>query len=232
MPPRCCSEERHEDCHGLQLFVTEYGPAEAPLTISLAHCWMLDQEDWHYPVRALQQEFGHRVRVVTWDHRGHGRSEACAKAACTTENLARDLAALSEELAPSGPLLLAGHSIGAMTILALAEQRPELFVRVIERQVVRRFVFGRPIRLADSALTVDVSQLAARNRRRVLRGLHAPSALRRAEGVLRDPDRSAGGCPVTCSGPLAHPRALGPAPCPARPGPPRQLCRYVGPPKC
>lgn len=192
---------------GLLLFFTEYGPRDAPLTIFLAHCWTLNQEDWHYQVQALQQEFGHRVRVVTWDHRGHGRSEACAKTACTIENLARDQAALIEELAPSGPLLLAGHSIGGMTMLALAEQRPELFERVvgaafiatsagdmdsvtlglpeagkllrtqiprilglrsrtlswgarrrtpvIERQVVRRFLFGKPTRLTDSALTVD-----------------------------------------------------------------------------
>ena len=30
-------------------------------------------------------------------------------------------------MAPDGPLVLVGHSMGGMTIMALAEQRPELF---------------------------------------------------------------------------------------------------------
>jgi pimeloyl-ACP methyl ester carboxylesterase len=103
--------------------------------------------------------------------------------------------------------VLAGHSIGGMTMMSLAEQRPEIYDRVvgaafvstssgaldtvtlglpemgpflraqipralalrsrtltkrarrrapiIERQIVRRFLFGRPMRLADAALTVD-----------------------------------------------------------------------------
>jgi len=192
---------------GLALDVRTYGPADAPLAVVLAHCWTLNQEDWHYQVRALQREFGHRIRIVTWDHRGHGGSTPAPKSACTIDHLARDMADVLETHAPTGKLVLGGHSIGGMTIMALAEQRPELFDRVvgaafvatssgqldtvtlglpemgpfvraqipralalrsrtltrrarrrapiIERQVVRRFLFGRPMRLADAALTVD-----------------------------------------------------------------------------
>ena len=59
------------------LAVTTYGPPDAPLTVFLAHCWTLNRSDWHYQVRDLQREFGHDIRVVTWDHRGHGESARC-----------------------------------------------------------------------------------------------------------------------------------------------------------
>lgn len=192
---------------GLELDVRAYGPEDVPVTVMLAHCWTLNQEDWHYQVRDLQREFGHRIRIVTWDHRGHGGSDAAPKHACTIENLARDMGDIVDRYAPSGSLVLAGHSIGGMTTIALAEQRPEIFDRVvgvafvstssgqldtvtlglpemgpflrrqiprvlafrsrtltkrarrrapiIERRVVARFLFGRPMRLADAALTVD-----------------------------------------------------------------------------
>jgi pimeloyl-ACP methyl ester carboxylesterase len=192
---------------GLRLDVRTYGPEDVPLTVLLSHCWTLNQEDWHYQVRALQREFGHQIRIVTWDHRGHGGSDAAPKSSCTIDHLARDMADVIETYAPTGRLVLAGHSIGGMTMMALAEARPETFDRVvaaafvstssgeldtvtlglpemgpflraqipralalrsrtltkrarrrapiIERQVVRRFVFGRPMRLADAALTVD-----------------------------------------------------------------------------
>ena len=192
---------------GLELDVRVYGPAGVPVTVLLSHCWTLNQEDWHYQVRALQQEFGHRIRIVTWDHRGHGASEVAPKSSCTIETLARDMADVIATYAPTGNLVLAGHSIGGMTIMALAEQQPEVFDRVvgtalvatscgelntvtlglpemgpflraqiprvlafrartltkrarrrapiIERRVVSRFLFGRPMRLADAALTVD-----------------------------------------------------------------------------
>jgi pimeloyl-ACP methyl ester carboxylesterase len=192
---------------GLELDVRTYGPEDVAVSVVLAHCWTLNQEDWHYQVRALQREFGHQIRIVTWDHRGHGASEVAPKSSCTIDNLARDMADVIEQHAPHGRLVLAGHSIGGMTTMALAEQRPELFDRVvgaafvatssgkldtvtlglpemgpflraqiprmlafrsrtltkrarrrapiIERRVVSRFLFGRPMRLADAALTVD-----------------------------------------------------------------------------
>ena len=192
---------------GLELDVRSYGPDDVPVTVLLAHCWTLNQEDWHYQVRALQREFGHRIRIVTWDHRGHGVSEVAPRSDCTIDNLARDMADVIATHAPRGKLVLAGHSIGGMTMMALAEQRPELYQRVvgaafvatssgkldtvtlglpemgpflraqiprmlafrsrtltkrarrrapiIERRVVSRFLFGRPMRLADAALTVD-----------------------------------------------------------------------------
>jgi pimeloyl-ACP methyl ester carboxylesterase len=192
---------------GLHLNVTTYGPDDAQLTVFLAHCWTLNQEDWHYQVRDLQREFGHGIRIVTWDHRGHGDSDPVSRAGATIANLALDWSDLIDDLAPTGPLVLAGHSIGGMTLMQLCQIRPDLFERVVgaafvstssgqldtvtlglpeagpllraqiprmlalrsrtlsrrarrrapivERLVMRRFVFGRPLRLADAALAVD-----------------------------------------------------------------------------
>ena len=71
---------------GHHLSVTTYGPHDAPLTVFLAHCWTLNQQDWHYQVRDLQREFGHGIRIVTWDHRGHGDSDPVPRAQATIEN--------------------------------------------------------------------------------------------------------------------------------------------------
>jgi pimeloyl-ACP methyl ester carboxylesterase len=116
---------------GLQLDVRTYGPVDAPVTAVLAHCWTLNQTDWHYQVRDLQREFGHRIRIVTWDHRGHGHSDPAPRSACLIENLARDMGDVIDTYAPHGKLVLAGHSIGGMTMMVLARQRPELFDRVV-----------------------------------------------------------------------------------------------------
>lgn len=111
----------------LALAVQTYGPADAPVAVVLSHCWTSDHEDWHYQVEALQDAFGHGVRVVTYDHRGHGASQESPEAACTIANLGRDLGDVIDAYAPTGRLVLAGHSIGGMTMMALAEQRPELY---------------------------------------------------------------------------------------------------------
>ncbi len=116
---------------GLRLDVRTYGPADAPVTVALSHCWTLNQEDWRYQVRALQREFGHGIRILTWDHRGHGSSDHARRPACTIANLARDMSDVIDAHAPEGKLVVAGHSIGGMTMMALAEQRPELFDRVV-----------------------------------------------------------------------------------------------------
>lgn len=115
---------------GLRLHVTTHGRADATVTVLLAHCWTADEEDWHYQVRDLLDRYGADVRVVTWDARGHGRSEESPLEACTIENLARDLGAVVDAYAADGPLVLAGHSIGGMTIMELPETRPDLVHRV------------------------------------------------------------------------------------------------------
>ncbi len=112
---------------GLELHVLVEGADDAGLTVVLAHCWTSDHDSWRYQVRDLRHRFGDRVRVVSYDHRGHGASDPTPREDATIENLGRDLSDLIDTHTPTGDLVLAGHSIGGMTVMALAEQRPDLF---------------------------------------------------------------------------------------------------------
>jgi pimeloyl-ACP methyl ester carboxylesterase len=114
---------------GAPLHVEIDGPASAPVTVLLAHGWTLDGRTWAPVTRAL---VGGRapVRVVRPDHRGHGRSAVVDPSTMTIEQLADDLAEVVDAVAPTGPLVLAGHSMGGMTLMAMAERHPQLFDRV------------------------------------------------------------------------------------------------------
>ncbi len=112
---------------GLQLHVHAEGPPDAPVTVVLAHCWTSDHDSWRYQLRDLRAKYGHDVRLVTYDHRGHGQSDPAPKHGARIEHLGRDLGAVIDEYAGHGPLVLVGHSIGGMTIMELALQRPALF---------------------------------------------------------------------------------------------------------
>lgn len=116
---------------GLSLHVTVHGPDDAPVTVLLSHCWTADESDWHYQVRDLLSRYGHRIRIVTWDHRGHGESDPAAEADCTIPHLARDIGRVTDAIAPEGPLVVVGHSVGGMAITAIPEERPDLMPRIV-----------------------------------------------------------------------------------------------------
>jgi pimeloyl-ACP methyl ester carboxylesterase len=97
------------------------------LTVVLVHGFALDRRCWHFQRRSLAKLTSPRVRVVLYDHRSHGQSERASWASCTIAQLGADLDAVLRSLVPSGPVVLVGHSMGGMTIMALAEERPELF---------------------------------------------------------------------------------------------------------
>jgi pimeloyl-ACP methyl ester carboxylesterase len=107
---------------GTRLHVEVRGPEDGP-TVVLSHCWSTSLNSWARVVRELPEH----LRVVLYDQRGHGRSERAPRESCTIEQLGHDLDAVIRALAPEGPLVLVGHSMGGMTIMALAEQHPELF---------------------------------------------------------------------------------------------------------
>jgi pimeloyl-ACP methyl ester carboxylesterase len=163
---------------GLRLYVRVEGSREARLTVVLAHCWTSDHDSWRYQVRDLRHRFGDSVRLVSYDHRGHGASEETPRQAATIENLGRDLAALVEAHASDGDLVLAGHSIGGMALMALAEHRPELFRRVrgvlfvatsggsLGRVPARCGGFGEKVREQVPAVLAARSRMLGRRRRR------------------------------------------------------------------
>ncbi|MGW1346212.1 alpha/beta fold hydrolase [Kribbella sp. NPDC002412] len=113
---------------GLRLNVETTGPEDAPVTVLLVHGWTCSTRSWHNQVEALPQILGKdAVRVVTYDHRGHGRSDAAPVGSTRIEQLADDLMTVLDTVVGDGPVVYAGHSMGGMTLMELADQRPEVF---------------------------------------------------------------------------------------------------------
>ncbi|HJQ47915.1 MAG TPA: alpha/beta hydrolase [Amycolatopsis sp.] len=114
---------------GTPLAVSEILPDEgkAELTVVGVHGFALSQRSWHFQRRDLSALALPRVRQVYYDHRGHGASGAATDATSTIEQLAQDLDAVLRAVAPDGPIVLIGHSLGGMVVMELAQLRPELF---------------------------------------------------------------------------------------------------------
>src|SRR5882757_2165780 len=94
-----------------------------PHTIIFCHGYTLNQDCWHFQRAALDEH-----RLVFWDQRDHGRSGRSAAGAASIDRLGADLDLIIKAVAPGDmPVVLAGHSMGGMTIMALARQHPELF---------------------------------------------------------------------------------------------------------
>ena len=110
---------------GTRLHAEVYGPTGAP-TVVLAHGWTCSIAFWAPVINQLAGEY----RLVAYDQRGHGRSDIPRdRAAYGTRALAEDLEAVLAEVVPAGErAVLAGHSMGGMTIMA-AGGRPETAAR-------------------------------------------------------------------------------------------------------
>jgi pimeloyl-ACP methyl ester carboxylesterase len=112
---------------GVALAVRECGPEDAPATVVFVHGFCNSMESFHFQRRDLEKMWGPRVRMIFFDLRGHGRSGEPSTGSCTVPQLGRDLVEVVRACAPDGPLMLVGHSMGGMAILAAAAQYPELF---------------------------------------------------------------------------------------------------------
>lgn len=93
------------------------------VTVVFVHGYALNLDCWHF------QRAGYRglVRSVYYDQRSHGRSGRSSSKNATIEQLGEDLLAVLDHVAPDGRVVLVGHSMGGMSIIALAEAHPELF---------------------------------------------------------------------------------------------------------
>ncbi|KIF68398.1 lipase [Streptomyces sp. AcH 505] len=142
--------------------------APAPVTVVFSHGYCLNQDSWHFQRAALRG----LVRTVHWDQRSHGRSgrgvaqRGPGAVPVTIEQLGRDLKAVIDAAAPEGPLVLVGHSMGGMTMMALADQYPEL---VRERVVAVALVGTSSGRLGEVNYGLPVAGVNAV--RRVLPGV-------------------------------------------------------------
>ena len=95
----------------------------AELTVVFVHGYALNLDSWHF------QRAGYRglVRSVFFDQRSHGRSGRSDEEHATIEQCGRDLMRVIDQAVPDGPVVLVGHSMGGMSIVALAEEYPNVF---------------------------------------------------------------------------------------------------------
>jgi len=112
---------------GVQLYVEVDEPGararDRGLTIVFVHGYALNLDCWHYQRLGLRGS----ARLVFYDQRSHGRSGRGPAENATIEQLGQDLRSVIDAVAPQGPVVLVGHSMGGMTVMALADQHPDLF---------------------------------------------------------------------------------------------------------
>src|SRR5688500_18838903 len=78
------------------------------LTVIFLHGYGLNMDCWHFERRDLAG-IG---TMVFYDQRSHGRSGRSPKENVSIEQLGRDLYGILEKFAPTGPVILVGHSMG------------------------------------------------------------------------------------------------------------------------
>ncbi|MDG4793956.1 alpha/beta hydrolase [Micromonospora sp. WMMD1082] len=127
-------EQRYDEAYRLEMpdgtdihveVVEPTRPVEGNPTVVLVHGFCLDMGTFHFQRRLLAERGEHRI--VAYDQPGHGRSGRLESGDYDLMALGHTLRRVIDETAPDGPLVLVGHSMGGMTIMALAELYPEMF---------------------------------------------------------------------------------------------------------
>ncbi|HVD53916.1 MAG TPA: alpha/beta hydrolase [Propionibacteriaceae bacterium] len=98
------------------------GPADE-FTLVFVHGYGLNLDCWHFQ----RLHFRGQLRQVFYDQRSHGRSGRSEAELCRIPQLGEDLYQVLQEVVGDTPMVLIGHSMGGMTIMRLAQSRPDLF---------------------------------------------------------------------------------------------------------
>jgi pimeloyl-ACP methyl ester carboxylesterase len=108
---------RVRSADGTALYAEIFGASELP-TLVLCHGWTEALRYWSLVIRELSAEF----RIVAYDLRGHGESAPAADGDYSLERFGEDLEAVLAGAVPEGQrAVVAGHSLGAMSIAAWCE---------------------------------------------------------------------------------------------------------------
>ncbi|MFB6979990.1 alpha/beta fold hydrolase [Streptomyces scopuliridis] len=105
---------------GTRIHVEVHGDDGRPAVV-LAHGWTCSMRFWAAQLADLAADH----RVIVYDQRGHGRTAvpAAHSSGYSTDALADDLeAVLAATLEPGERAVLAGHSMGGMTLMAAARR--------------------------------------------------------------------------------------------------------------
>ncbi|MGZ4104964.1 MAG: alpha/beta fold hydrolase [Actinomycetota bacterium] len=103
---------------GTLLHVEEAGAGQ---TVIFSHGFSLNSTLWHHQLKDLAGD----MRLVLYDHRGHGYSGLPPSEDWSLDALAHDLEAVIRDAAPDEEVVIVGHSMGGMTALRYCELYPE-----------------------------------------------------------------------------------------------------------
>jgi pimeloyl-ACP methyl ester carboxylesterase len=107
---------------GTEIAVEILGDGHRGPTLVFVHGWTFSSRSWHY-----QRMLAERYRLVLMDHRDHGESGRGPREHRTVDQVGRDLYAVLRATCAGRDVVLVGHSMGGMTVMALAAEHPELF---------------------------------------------------------------------------------------------------------
>lgn len=165
---------------GVPLAVREVGPENAPLTVVFAHGFCLRMGAFYFQRARLTAQWGDQVRMVFYDQRGHGQSGDAAPETFTVPQLGHDLETVLAVMAPRGPVVLVGHSMGGMTVLAHARLYPQRYpTRVVGVALIASAAEG----VSRSPLGEILRNPALEAARFAVR--YAPKTVHHARGAVR-----------------------------------------------
>ena len=165
---------------GVDLAVREAGPEDARLTVVFAHGFCLRMGAFYFQRARLVEQWGPQVRMVFYDQRGHGQSAEAAPETYTVTQLGQDLETVLSVMAPRGPVVLVGHSMGGMTVLSHARQFPQRYpTRVVGTAIIASAAEGvsrSPLGEILKNPALEAARFAAR---------YAPKAVHRTRGAAK-----------------------------------------------
>lgn len=113
-----------EPVDGVELDLGYY-PVRPEPTIVFVHGFCLDMGTFYFQRKELARQGDYRL--VFYDQPGHGRSGRLESGEYELPVLGEALRAVLDATVPEGPIVLVGHSMGGMAIMAFAELHPEVF---------------------------------------------------------------------------------------------------------
>ncbi|GIE96059.1 alpha/beta fold hydrolase [Paractinoplanes rishiriensis] len=113
------------DGTNLHVEIVEPAAPTGEPTIVFVHGFALDMGTFYFQRKEFAERADHRL--VFYDQPGHGRSSKLKSGNYDIAGLGKSLAAVLDATVPEGRIILVGHSMGGMTIMAFAEQYPEWF---------------------------------------------------------------------------------------------------------
>ena len=117
----------HAEIDELQPYAASTRRTPAETTLVFVHGYALNLDCWHFQ----REAFRGRYRMAFYDQRSHGRSERSDRQHASIDQLGDDLATVIGAVAPRGKVILVGHSMGGMSIIAFAERHPKLFAKKV-----------------------------------------------------------------------------------------------------